>query len=264
MLLSELDDHLYDNLQRNFFIKLMHEYILCASVCVCVRTRICVCVRTRICVCVHTHVCMIYCGVYTVMDDAVLSSPEPISEIPEEYVPLPPKRPKSPDRPHSLILKKRGITLDPLIINNGKHSIHPGLSPKTPGILKKAVKTYSNLSSPSKKQHNVTFDPDKIKGSSETVDSSIPYHRKASLSMALRSPMVYVQSSFNRFNRPSEGSWRTRESSTQVVNSSNFISFHNVSYTLAERRILRNSPPKAIINNVRFVSKLTCYILLVT
>ena len=187
------------------------------------------------------------------MDDAVLSSPEPILEIPEEYVPLPPKRPDSPDRPHSLILKKRGITLDPLVINNGKHSLYPGLSPKTPGILKKkAAKTYSNLSSPSRKQHNVTFD--QIKGSSETVDSCIHYHRKASLSMALRSPMVYVQSSFNRFSRTSEGSWRTRESSTQVVNSSNFISFHNITYTLTERRFLQSLPPKAILNNVRFVS----------
>ena len=188
------------------------------------------------------------------MDDAALSSPEPILEIPEEYVPLPPKRPNSPDRPHSLILKKRGITLDPLVIHNGKHSKRPGLSPKTPGILKKATKTYSNLSSPSRKQHNVTFDPDKIKGSSETLDSCMHYHRKASLSLALRSPMVYVQSSFNRFNRTSEGSWRTRESSTQVVNSSNFISFHNISYTISKRRYLRKLPPKVILNNVRFVS----------
>ena len=185
------------------------------------------------------------------MDDAALSSPEPILEIPEEYLPLPPKRPNSPDIPHSQILQKRGITLDPLVIN-GKHNIRPGLSPKTPGILKK--KAAKTLSSPSRKHHNVTFDSDKIKGSSETVDSCIHYHRKASLSMALRSPMVYVQSSFNRFNRTSEGSWRTRESSTQVVNSSNFISFHNISYTINERRYLRNLPPKAILNNVRFVS----------
>ena len=189
------------------------------------------------------------------MDEAVLSSPEPILELPEEYLPLPPNRPRSiteprsPARSDSLILMKRGIKLDPLVIN-GKHSIRPVLSPKTPGILKKAS---TKTSSPSRKQQTVTFDPDKIKGSTETVDS-VPYHRKASLSMALRSPMVYVSSSFSRFNRTSEGSWRTRESSTQVVNSSNFISFHNISYTITERRMLKNSPPKAILNNVRFVN----------
>ena len=194
------------------------------------------------------------------MEDAVLSSPEPIGEIPEEYVPLPPRRPKSPDyRPHSLILVKRGITLDPLVISNGKHSVHRGLSPKTPGILKKAGRTYSNMASPSRKQHNVTFDPEKIKGSTETVDT---YYRKASLSLALRSPMVYVQSSFNRFNRPSEGSWRTRESSTQVVDSSNYISFHNISYTISERRCFRHIPHKAILNNVRSVNMYNCYVII--
>lgn len=211
--------------------------------------------------CLFVYLCVRDIDLLTVMDDAPLSSPEPILEIPEEYVPMPPKRPNSPDRPHSLILKKRGITLDPLVINNGKHSVYPRLSPKTPGILKKVSKTYSNLSSPSRKQHNVTFDPDKIKGSSETLDSCMYYHRKASLSMALRSPMVYVQSSFNRFNRTSEGSWRTRESSTQVVNSSNFISFHNISYTISERRYLRSLPPKVILNNVRFVRKYNYHVI---
>ena len=196
------------------------------------------------------------------MDDAALSSPEPILEIPEEYVPLPPNRQRSIDRPispnrsHSLILKKRGIQLDPLVIN-GKHSVCPGMSPKTPGILKK---TSTKTSSPSKKQQTVTFDPDKIKGSTETVDS-VPYHRKASLSLALRSPMVYVSSSFSRFSRTSEGSWRTRESSTQVVNSSNFISFHNISYTITEHRMLKNLPPKAILNNVRFVNMCLLFVI---
>ena len=214
---------------------------------------------------VSVHVCMylcIYCGInqISVMEDAVLSSPEPIGEIPEEYVPLPPRRPRSPDhRPQSLILMKRGVSLDPLVINsNGKHSMHHGLSPKTPGILKKAGRTYSNMASPSRKQHNVTFDPEKIKGSTETVDT---YYRKASISLALRSPMVYVQSSFNRFNRPSEGSWRTRESSTQVVDSSNFISFHNISYTISERRCLRLIPHKAILNNVRSVNMYNYYVI---
>lgn len=185
----------------------------------------------------------------TVMDDAVLSSPEPIEEIPEEYVPLPPRRPPSPNRPASLILKKRGITLDPLVIN-GKHG-HSGLSPKTPGILKRGK---SNLYSPSRKHHNVTFDPDKVKGSTETVDSGHPLYRKTSLSFALRSPMVYVSTSFSRFNRPSEGSWRTRDSSTQVVNSSNFISFHNITYTISKQKMLKKLPPKVILSNVRFVT----------
>ena len=199
-----------------------------------------------------------------VMDDAALSSPEPILEIPEEYVPLPPSRNlsrtsldglTSPDRNRS-ILKKRGIILEPLEIN-GKHSGRAYPSPKTPGILKKAAAAakISNASSPSRKQHTVTFDPDKIKGSSETLDGNVHRsHRKPSLTLALRSPMVYVSSSFSRFSRTSEGSWRTRESSTQVINSSNFISFHNISYTITERKFLRNMPPKAILNNVRFVT----------
>ena len=190
------------------------------------------------------------------MDEAVLSSPEPIIDLPEEYVPYPPWRTLSPDRPSSLILKKRGITLDPLVIN-GKNGFNPGLSPKTPGILKRGRST---LASPSRKQH-VTFDPDKVKGSSETVDSSYPM-RKASLSIALRSPMVYVSTSFSRFSRSSEGSWRTRESSTQVVNSSNFISFHNITYTISGYKMFKKLPPKVILSNVRFVyiiiSK-TCY-----
>jgi len=180
------------------------------------------------------------------MDDAVLSSPEPIIDIPEEYLPLPPKRPKSPDRPLSLILKKRGITLDPLIIN-GKHAVH---SCQTPGILKKG-RYYNNPTSPSRRNY-VTFDSDQVKGSTETVDS-IPYYRKASLSLALRSPMVYVSSSFSRFNRVSEGSWRTRESSTQVVNTSNFISFHNISYEITERKMFRTLQQKRVLHNVRFV-----------
>lgn len=183
-------------------------------------------------------------------DDAVVSSPEPIVDIPEEYVPLPPRRPKSPDRPLSLILKKRGISLDPLIIN-GKHGGRPGLSPKTPGILKRTKATHDNPS-PSRK-HYVTFDPDKVKGSNETVDS-VRYHRKASLSLALRSPMVYVSTSIHRFNRPSEGSWRTRESSTQVVNSSNFISFHNITYTISENRWCKRFLHKVILSNVRSVT----------
>ena len=187
-----------------------------------------------------------------ILDETVLSSPEPIpiEDMPEEYVPRPPSRPR-PSSATSLILIKRGITLEPLIIN-GKDHTHKK-SPKTPGILKRPGQNH--ITSHSK--HYVSFNNSNFKGSTETVDS-MPFYRKGSITAALRSPMVYLHSSFGRFNRPSEGSWRTRDSNTQVVDSSNFISFHNVTYTCIEQSVIRKSPPKLILNNVRSVRYFTC------
>jgi len=179
--------------------------------------------------------------------DAIFSSPEPmlIEDMPEEYVPRPPSRHR-PSSATSLILMKRGITLEPLIIN-GKDHTHKK-SPKTPGILKKSGQNY--ITSHSQK-HYVSFNStSKFKGSTETVDS-MPFYRKSSLSQALRSPMVYFHSSFSRFNRPSEGSWRTRDSNTQMVDSSNFISFHNITYTIPSQSVFHKLPPKLILENVR-------------
>ena len=181
--------------------------------------------------------------------EAILSSPEPmqIEDIPEEYVPRPPSRHR-PSSATSLILIKRGITLEPLIINGKDHTLKK--SPKTPGILKKTGQNHVTSHS---QKHYVSFNnSSKFKGSTETVDS-MPFYRKSSLTAALRSPMVYFHSSFSRFNRPSEGSWRTRDSNTQVVDKSNFISFHNVTYTCIEQSVIRKLPPKLILNNVRSV-----------
>ena len=184
------------------------------------------------------------------MEDVVISSPEPmiIEDIPEEYVPRPPSRHR-PSSATSLILLKRGITLEPLIINGKDHTLKK--SPKTPGILKKTG--HNHVTNNHSQRHYVSFhNTSKFKGSTETVDS-MPFYRKGSITAALRSPMVYLHTSFGRFNRPSEGSWRTKDSNTQVIDNSNFISFHNVTYSVSQQSVFRNLPPKVILCNVRSV-----------
>ena len=53
---------------------------------------------------------------------------------------------------------------------------------------------------------------------------------------------------------PQEG-WRKRNSTTRLKSKKNYISFHNIVYTVPQGWFFQHKPPKVILNNVRSVAK---------
>ena len=48
-------------------------------------------------------------------------------------------------------------------------------------------------------------------------------------------------------------SWRTKASGTRIKNRKNYISFHNITYTVPQGWFFQEKPPKVILNNIRLV-----------
>ena len=49
-------------------------------------------------------------------------------------------------------------------------------------------------------------------------------------------------------------SWRTKSSRTHIKNKKNYISYHDITYTIPQGRFFQKIPPKVILNNLRLVS----------
>ena len=49
-------------------------------------------------------------------------------------------------------------------------------------------------------------------------------------------------------------SWRTKSSRTHIKNKKNYISYHDITYTIPRGRFFQKIPPKVILNNLRLVS----------
>ena len=48
-------------------------------------------------------------------------------------------------------------------------------------------------------------------------------------------------------------SWRTKASGTRIKNKKNYISFHNIIYTVPQGWFFQKKPPKVVLNNIRLV-----------
>ena len=53
-------------------------------------------------------------------------------------------------------------------------------------------------------------------------------------------------------------SWRTRIATTRLKDTKNYISYHNITYTVSRGWFFQDKPPKVILNNVRLVTDYTC------
>ena len=49
-------------------------------------------------------------------------------------------------------------------------------------------------------------------------------------------------------------SWRTRSATTRLKSKKNYISYHNITYTVPQGLFFQDRPPKLILNNIRLVS----------
>jgi len=50
-----------------------------------------------------------------------------------------------------------------------------------------------------------------------------------------------------------QDSWRKKAATVRVKSSNNFVSFHNVNYTVPQGYFWQHKPPKVILNNVRYM-----------
>ena len=48
-------------------------------------------------------------------------------------------------------------------------------------------------------------------------------------------------------------SWRRKDSGTRIKNKKNYVSFHNITYTVPQGWFFQKKPPKVILNNIRLV-----------
>ena len=108
-------------------------------------------------------------------------------------------------------------------------------------------------------QTSVTFDPESTKERDTVIarmtstDSSAPSTPKSPLSK--RSPGISRQISSALLRRDSnlsvQESWRKKSASVRLKSSNNFVSFHNICYTVPQGYFWQHKPPKVILNDVR-------------
>ncbi|XP_065904845.1 broad substrate specificity ATP-binding cassette transporter ABCG2-like isoform X4 [Dysidea avara] len=107
-------------------------------------------------------------------------------------------------------------------------------------------------------QTSVTFDPESTKERDTVIarmtstDSSAPSTPKSPLSK--RSPGISRQISSALLRRDSnlsvQESWRKKSASVRLKSSNNFVSFHNICYTVPQGYFWQHKPPKVILNDV--------------
>ena len=51
-------------------------------------------------------------------------------------------------------------------------------------------------------------------------------------------------------------SWRTKSSGTRIKSKKNYISFHNITYTVPQGWFFQKKPPKVILNSIRLVANI--------
>ena len=93
---------------------------------------------------------------------------------------------------------------------------------------------------------------DKEKGNAFVVQMT---PRKLSQHSLKKQTSMLLRRGSSRLSR--KESWRTRASGTRIKNRKNYISFHNITYTVPQGWFFQKKPPKVILNNIRLVLNIT-------
>ena len=89
---------------------------------------------------------------------------------------------------------------------------------------------------------------DKEKGNAFVVQMT---PRKLSQHSLKKQTSMLLRRGSSRLSR--KESWRTRASGTRIKNRKNYISFHNITYTVPQGWFFQKKPPKVILNDIRLV-----------
>ena len=105
--------------------------------------------------------------------------------------------------------------------------------------------------------NSVTFSPAKEKDDSFIVQISEPRKTPSSPRKTPTSPLSRQTSLLGMLRRDSslslQESWKSKSATTRLKSKKNYISFHNITYTVPQGWFFQDKPPKLILNNIRFV-----------
>ena len=88
-------------------------------------------------------------------------------------------------------------------------------------------------------------------GSVKTPPSS-RYSRRAQIK---KRPSMLQRLSLRESQLSPQESWRKKSSTTRIKNHKNYISYHNITYSVPQGWFFQHKPPKVILNNIRSISK---------
>ena len=105
--------------------------------------------------------------------------------------------------------------------------------------------------------NSVTFSPAKEKDDSFVVQMSEPGKTPPSPRYSHQRALSRRTTLMSMFSRDSslslQESWRTKSATTRLKNKKNYISYHNITYTVPQGWFFQDKPPKLILNNIRLV-----------
>ena len=105
-------------------------------------------------------------------------------------------------------------------------------------------------SSPAKEADNIFVV--QLKTSASNKERALSIHSQRSLRRRTSLPRkISATGSLVR-----QESWRTKSSGTRIMNKKNYISYHDITYTVPQGRFFQKKLPKVILNNIRLVTQL--------
>lgn len=126
--------------------------------------------------------------------------------------------------------------------------------------LAKQVSTEATRRVSSDSGNSVTFSPAKERDNSFVVQLSEPEKTPSSPRHSHQRVLSRRTTLMSRFTRDSslslQESWRTKSATTRLKNKKNYISYHNITYTVPQGWFFQHKPPKLILNNIRLVLKI--------
>ena len=106
--------------------------------------------------------------------------------------------------------------------------------------------------------NSVTFSTPKEKGDSFVVQMSDSEKTPPSPKYSHQRRLTKRPTLMSMLTRDSslslQESWRTRSATTRLKSKKNYISYHNITYTVPQGFFFQDKPPKLILNNIRLVS----------
>lgn len=122
-------------------------------------------------------------------------------------------------------------------------------STDTTGIVSVGSGTSVTYSAGKEKDDSFVVQMTSNPGDTEKTPQSPKYTRMASLK---KQPSL-----LRRFSQDSslslQQSWRTKSGQTRLKNKKNYISYHNITYTVPQGRFFQKKSPKVILNDIRLV-----------
>ena len=154
----------------------------------------------------------------------------------------------------------RGIQLDPVGQSRNFETITEGAgSEKSDEIVPLAKPLTTESSGRLTSQGSMISDQESRKGRSSAIvrmvssDSTAPPSTPKSRMSRRGTGLSRRKTSL--FRRDSglslQESWRKKDATVRLKSSNNFVSFHNVNYTVPQGYFWQHKPPKVILNNVR-------------